>query len=122
MTCGNNPCYCHDEKVEIPFMGDDSITNQTLPSQLASFVKEEDRVPILLALSLYTGQPRTDLAPQLIPTSVTPRTACWVYETTIVVAARGTCVPCQQGAKDLLDDKVSLLNKRINRFPGGLRF
>ena len=91
-------------------MGDTSITNATMPNQLASFIKEEDKVPILLAISLYTGQPRTDLAPQLIPSSVTPRTACWIYENTIVVGTRGTCPTCLQGGKDLEDDKVTLLS------------
>ena len=72
--------------------GGESITNETSADQLAAFIKLEDRVPILLALSLYSGQPRTNLAPQLIESSVTPRTACWIFENTIIVGTRGTCI------------------------------
>lgn len=110
MTCGKEPCNCMTEKVYIPFMGgEESINNNTSPDQLAAFIKEEDRVPILLGLSLYSGQPRTNLAPQLIESSVTPRTACWIFENTIIVGTRGTCIGCEQQNADLKDDQVCLL-------------
>ncbi len=119
MTCGKEPCNCMTEKVYIPFMGGgESITNETFPDQLAAFIKEEDRVPILLALSLYSGQPRTSLAPQLIESSVTPRTAAWIFENTIIVGTRGTCIGCDQENSDLKDDKVSF----INQYPGPPKF
>ena len=111
MTCGKEPCNCASEKVYIPFMGGETnITNTTSTDQLASFIKEEDRIPVLLALSLYSGTPRNNLAPQLIETSVTPRTACWIFENTIIVATRGTCIGCAKGSNDVQDDKVSLFN------------
>lgn len=117
MTCGKDPCNCMTEKVYIPFMGGgESITNDTSADQLAAFIKLEDRVPILLALSLYSGQPRTNLAPQLIESSVTPRTACWVFENTIIVGTRGTCIGflvfkkgCEQENSDIADDKVRFI-------------
>lgn len=92
MTCGKDPCNCMTEKVYIPFMGEEGFNNNTSADQLAAFIKLEDRVPILLALSLYSGQPRTNLAPELIESSVTPRTACWIFENTIIVGTRGTCI------------------------------
>lgn len=108
MTCGKYPCYCNTEKVEIPFMGDEGVTNNMSVEQLASFLWEVDRIPILLALSLYTGTPRTNLAPELIPSSVTPRTACWIFENTVIVGTRGTSPTAAEGSKDIKDDKVSL--------------
>ena len=72
--------------------------------QLASFLWEVDRIPILLALSLYTGTPRTNLAPELIPSSVTPRTACWIFENTVIVGTRGTSPTAAEGSKDIKDD------------------
>jgi hypothetical protein len=126
MTCGKIPCYCNTEKVEIPFMGDAGVTNNTSEDQLASFLWEVDRVPILLALSLYTGTPRTNLAPELIPSSVTPRTACWIFENTVIVGTRGTSPTAAEGSKDIKDDKVCLLAMLncypLHYYPGAPRF
>jgi hypothetical protein len=46
-----------DEDIPIPFLGDNDISNDTGPNNIASWVRPEDRGPLLLALSLY-GQPR----------------------------------------------------------------
>lgn len=117
--CGKSPCLCNstpnEQKIEIPFMGDSHVTNNTTPEQLATFLAEEDKIPVLLALSLYTGTPRNNIHPwELINSSITPRTACWIFNQTVIVGCRGTCVPCYGGDQDLGDDKVkSLTSKKL---------
>jgi len=89
-------------------MGDASVTNQTTPEQLATFIDPSDRIAVLLALSLYTGTPRNNLPPwELIQSSVTPRTACWMFENTIICATRGTQPTSTGGRSDILDDQVT---------------
>lgn len=96
-------------------MGDVSVTNNTTPEQLASFIEESDKIPILFALSLYTGTPRNNIPPwELIHDSVTPRTACWMYKQTVIVGCRGTCATCSGGGQDLKDDKVRISEKPKN--------
>ena len=112
MTCGKSPCLCNstpeEQLIEIPFMGDVSFTNNTTPEQVATFVLQEDRIPLLFAFSLYTGTPRNNLPPwELIQSSVTPRVACWMYKNTIICATRGTQPTSPGGTKDIDDDKVS---------------
>ena len=108
--CGKFPCYCDQEKIYIPFMGEDGFIADEF--QLAAFIRKEDRIPIVLGASLYS-KPRNDLSPELIPTSVTPRTAAWIYDKTIIIGLRGTCAQCAGGFSDLADDKVSLLHNRL---------
>lgn len=112
MSCNKSPCLCastpQEQLIEIPFMGDISFTNNTTPEQVATFVLYEDRIPILLAMSLYTGTPRNNLPPwELIQSSVTPRVACWIFQNTIICATRGTQPTSYGGQKDLQDDTVS---------------
>lgn len=119
--CGKSPCLCgstsDEQHIEIPFMGDASITNSTTPEQLATFIEERDKIPILLAMSLYTGTPRNNIPPwELIHSSVTPRTACWIFQNTVIVGCRGTCVQCPGGGRDLADDKVNQKTKKLKNF------
>jgi len=112
MSCGKHPCLCkstiEEKLIKIPFMGDASVTNQTTPEQLATFIDPSDRIAVLLALSLYTGTPRNNLPPwELIQSSVTPRTACWMFENTIICATRGTQPTSTGGRSDILDDQVT---------------
>ena len=103
------------EKVQIPFMGDVSFTNQTPPEQLAAFILPQDRIPVLLAMSLYTGTPRNNIIPwQLITSSITPRTACWIFKNTIICATRGTQPISAGGQKDLSDDSVSTTHSTLH--------
>jgi hypothetical protein len=111
MTCGKHPCLCKstssEKLIEIPFMGDASFTNNTTPEQVATFIDSDDRIAVLLAMSLYTGTPRNNLPPwELITSSVTPRTACWMFENTIICATRGTQPTSPGGSQDISDDKV----------------
>ena len=115
--CGKSPCLCSssldEQEIQIPFMGDVSVTNNTTTEQLATFLEEQDKIPILFALSLYTGTPRNNIPPwELIHDSVTPRTACWIYNQTVIVGCRGTCATCDGGSQDLKDDKVTKKPKK----------
>lgn len=121
MSCGKHPCLCkstaEEKLIEIPFMGDASFTNQTTPEQVATFIDPDDRIPVLLAMSLYTGTPRNNLFPwELIPSSVTPRTACWIFENTIICATRGTSPSSPGGDKDINDDKVKHFTLHTTNF------
>jgi hypothetical protein len=44
----------------IPFMGADDISNSTTLNDIADFIKPQDKIPLLLALSLYSA-PRQSL-------------------------------------------------------------
>ena len=75
---------------------------------IAAFIREEDRVPLQLAFSLYQ-QPLNELGTyKLIPGSFKIRYGAWIDETTgiCIVGCRGTQFNTKN---DLLDDEVSLL-------------
>ena len=97
-----------EEEVEIPFIGGGGISNNVTPYELADWVKEEDKVPILLALSLYQT-PREELwGYKLIPNSYSIRLAAWFNEVTgsCVIGCRGTSPGSSKGTQDLADDIV----------------
>ncbi len=98
------------ENPSIPFMGDNEVSNTTLPEQLAPWVDQWDRVPILLALSLYST-PRKELGPFRL-FKATPRVAAWIdYKTnTVIIGSRGTAVGSTGGISDLKDDSVIASN------------
>lgn len=93
----------------IPFMGGPGVSLETMPNQLASWVKPEDTIPLLLALSLYHPQPRKELEGfQLVPDSYGIRVAAWFNQQTgvCIVGCRGTTAFGPMGALDVQDDKI----------------
>ncbi len=96
------------DQVYIPFMGDADVSNGTPPESLASWVDPYDRVPLLLALSLYSA-PLPSLYPfTLVPQSSRIRAAAWVDidNGTLVIGCRGTSVGSKGGQEDLGDDAI----------------
>lgn len=88
--------------IEIPYMGDNDVSISTQPSQLASWVLPLDRVPLLLALSIYET-PRDRLEGfALIKSS--SRACTWVDRElkAIIVGCKGTSKGTIKG--DLVDD------------------
>ncbi len=92
----------------IPFMGDFDVTPQTQPSQLSPWLDENDKIPILLALSLYQSPISSISQFKLIENSNLTRAAAWFdSETgTCVIGLRGTSVGSRFGVKDLMDDAI----------------
>ncbi len=85
--------------------------NRVDPNQMASWVKEQDRVPLALAISLYSPPPTEQLGDfKLVPGSFRVRVAAWFNENTgeCVIGCRGTSVAMKEGKTDLADDKVRL--------------
>lgn len=76
------------------------------PEQVASWVKDEDKVPLLLALSLY-ATPRTELNGYVL-VHENSRFAVWVnrFENRRVVGLRGTSAFKADASKDIKDDEV----------------
>ena len=100
----------------IPFMGDDDVSPDTNPSQLSPWIDDYDKVPILLALSLYSS-PVSEIYPfKLIPGSNRIRAAAWEDKENgvVVIGCRGTSVGSRFGSKliccfnkrDLMDDML----------------
>lgn len=88
------------------------INNDTAPEQMAPWVQQQDRIPLLLAISLYKA-PRKNLADyKLIVNS--DRIGIWINTVTkeMVVATRGTSPFSLSGMNDIADD-VSLATKNI---------
>lgn len=94
--------------IEIPFMGDNDVSIKTLPNQLAPWVEPNDRVPLLLALSLY-DTPRKELEGFTLFRSDV-RCAAWIGpNNAVIIGCRGTAVGGRFGSKDLADDKIIAL-------------
>ena len=96
--------------ITIPFMGDASVNNDVMPSQIADWIEPQDKVPLLLALSLY-GTPRQQLENFVLISSL-PRIAVWFdLETrTAIIGLRGTSVTQVGNKQDIKDDTVRILN------------
>jgi len=94
---------------EIPFMGGEGVPISTTPEELAGWVEEQDKIPLLLALSLYNNYPRESLGSYtLIPNTFHERYAAWFDESTgvCIIGCRGTSPTKSSGGLDLQDDKV----------------
>tara|TARA_R110000868_G_scaffold162174_1_gene393180 strand:+ start:167 stop:496 length:330 start_codon:yes stop_codon:yes gene_type:complete len=95
---------------EIPFMGGVGIPESTTPEELAGWVEEQDKIPLLLALSLY-NIPRQSLGSYiLIPNTIHERYAAWFDSSSgiCIVGCRGTSPTKSYGGLDLQDDKVRI--------------
>ena len=93
----------------IPFSGEDvGISN---PYQSAPWIRDEDKIPLILAVSIYgTPVPVLD-SYELVDNTYKTRFAAWIDKSTrlLIVACRGTLVGQSGGMKDLRDDTVSFL-------------
>jgi hypothetical protein len=93
-----------NENCNIPFLGDNDISNNTSVEKIAPWVETNDRIPLLLALSLY-GETRKTLGVFSIMMDG-PRAAAWIDRNTniVVIGFKGT----SEGTikKDLGDDFI----------------
>lgn len=92
---------------EIPYFGGSGLPESTQPEQL-TFIQEDDRIPLLLALSLYST-PILELQGYIYqPQWGDVRYGVWTNdaEGITVVGCRGTSPTAKQGISDLRDDKV----------------
>lgn len=98
-----------NEIEKIPFLGDNSISNETGVDQIAPWVMPNDRIPLLLALSLY-GKTRSSMGPFMIMMDG-PRASAWIDRTTntVIIGLKGT----SEGTikKDLEDDFIILSSR-----------
>lgn len=97
-----------NDDTRIPFLGDNDISNNTSPQQLASWIEERDKIPLLLAISLY-DTPRNHLGPFHIIGS-TRRVGVWLDSdtNTVVIGLKGTSSKSLE--KDIDDDFIILSN------------
>jgi pimeloyl-ACP methyl ester carboxylesterase len=80
------------------------ISNKTTPEQLAPWIRSEDRIPLLLAVSLY-GNPRKELQNFRMLERNGSRAAAWMdREGVMIVGTRGTTPFSANGLQDLMDD------------------
>ena len=93
-----------EDEIVIPFLGDTDVSNDTTSEGIASWVQPQDKIPLLLALSMY-GQPRQILNNYNLVIK-TPRVASWVdFETNnIIVGLKGTSDTSLSA--DVVDDIV----------------
>jgi len=92
------------DEIPIPFMGDNDISNDTGPRQIASWVNPNDRIPLLLAISLY-GQARPVMGNYKLVVNA-GRVASWVdFETnSVIIGLKGTSDKTLE--QDILDDII----------------
>ncbi len=88
-------------------MGGSGVPIDTSPEQLASWVHPEDKVPLVLALSLYKI-PRMYLENYILISNPNPRLGIWFDDETgiCVVGLKGTSLKGPTTGKDLGDDKI----------------
>lgn len=93
-----------NKEYTIPFLGDNDISNSTGVEQIAPWVETNDRIPLLLALSLYGDARKTLGVFSLMMDG--PRAAAWIDRNTniVVIGFKGT----SEGTikKDLKDDFI----------------
>lgn len=86
-------------------MGGAGVPAGTLPGELAPWVEELHKIPLLLALSLYS-KPMQYFLGYLLQPDTTDRVGVWYREQdqTWVVGCRGTSLLATHGRSDLADD------------------
>ena len=97
------------EDIHIPHFGEDEVSLKTVPGQMAQWIEPNDRVPLLLALSLYDN-PRKELEGFTLFRSDV-RVAAWIGSNNVVIiGCRGTSVGSRFGSRDMLDNRNIALN------------
>lgn len=96
-----------DDPPTIPFSGE--YLGISDKRQTAPWIREEDKIPLILAVSIYgTPIPVIDTF-ELVDNTFKTRFAAWIDKSTrlLIVACRGTSIGYEGGMKDLKDDTVS---------------
>lgn len=86
-----------EEPPIIPFGGGGRVI---LPENMAGFIKEEDKIPLALAISLYTNP--LEVYEDWTMVDNRTRVAAWKNGDQYIIGCRGT----QLDQQDLSDDKV----------------
>lgn len=100
--------YDGDVSITIPAMGGDTVPNTTTVEEVADWIEDRDKLPLLLAISLYTVPVDEYDGFQFMPDwSDLPRVGVWFREETEdwIVGCRGTSVNAEGGSLDLKDDE-----------------
>lgn len=97
------------ESIGLPYMGDNDVSLKTIPAQMAVWLDQNDKVPLLLALSLYeTARPELE-GFVLFRNDI--RCAAWIGPNNIVIiGCRGTSIGNRFGSKDVSDNRVIALD------------
>ena len=97
----------------IPFFGGEGVPSNTSPEDVANWVRPNDKIPLLLTLSLYAKPHENFMGWNLVKDSYKIRYAAWFNEQTgeIVIGLKGTSG--KSGTLDLLDDAV----RRVSDIP-----
>jgi hypothetical protein len=92
---------------EIPFFGGGAVPVSTQPNEISGFIAEFHKIPLLLALSLYTQPHVYFYGWGLAAESSNKRCAGWINDQTgsCVIGLRGTD---PRSREDRADDVVSL--------------
>lgn len=91
----------------IPFSGE-SVGQKSI-SQISPWVKDIDKIPLLLCFSLY-GSPIPTLETfELVDNTYKTRYAAWIDKTSriLIVGCRGTSIGKAGATSDISDDMVS---------------
>ena len=91
----------------IPFSGESLGISD--PSLTAPWIKEDDKIPLILAVSIY-GTPIPVIQNyELVDNTYKVRFGAWIDKQTrlLIVACRGTAIRKAGATKDLEDDSVS---------------
>jgi len=98
---------------EIPFFGGGAVPENTTPFETAGWVAVDDKIPLLLALSLYTQPHQEFFGWTLIKDELyrSPRYAAWFNQLNgqCIVGLRGTQATGKGGREDVKDDTVSYI-------------
>ena len=91
----------------IPFSGE-AVGPKSI-DQTASWIKPEDKIPLLLCISLYGSVIRTIDTYELVDNTYKTRYAAWIDKTTriLIVGCRGTSIGKPGSRSDIKDDLVS---------------
>jgi hypothetical protein len=83
------------------------------PAELPDWIEHNDRVPLILAMSLYNYPIRELEQYRLVTVSPGDRVGVWYHEhlRQTIIGLRGTCISTGL-EKDLEDDKVYSLSSR----------
>lgn len=98
-----------DECPIIPFSGE--YLGITDPRQTAPWIREEDKIPLILSECIYGNPIPVIDSYELVDNTYKTRFAAWIDKSTrlLIIACRGTSIGYAGGMKDLKDDTVSFI-------------
>ena len=85
------------------------------PAELPDWIEHDDRVPLILAMSLYNYPLRALEGYKLVTVTPGDRVGVWYHEQLrhTIIGLRGTCISMRL-QEDLHDDKVFILLTRVH--------